>query len=246
MKKMKKMNVLSMIVMALMSISLNLSAAAKPDLVVTSIHRRYAQLSVNQYDTYKAYVRNQGTRTSPSTRMKFQVGGSVKYFTIPALAPGKFYWVSRSASFSRPGNFLITAVADVYNHVRETHERNNQKRILIRVFDYGKPDLFIRSLTPTGKAKVGQSVGFIVQVMNATGCGKSPATKVRIKIGGETYGREYYVPALAPGQGYNLGRYWTPGRAGFYRITAIADSNRNALEKNEGNNTKYITIRVYR
>ncbi|MBN2535347.1 MAG: hypothetical protein JXB88_20890 [Spirochaetales bacterium] len=217
--------------------------SGQPDFTVIISHT-YAELVIGQYETFKAFVINSGTAASATAVLKFQIGGSVTFHSIPVLQPGGHFSVCRTVHFDTAGTYLVTAIADVYNTVAESNETNNTKQITIPVKDYGKPDLYISTLTYAGTPKVGNFMNFIIQVKNNLFCGMSPATRVNVRIGGETFGQFYNIPALAPGQGYNLSRGWTPSVAGNFRITAVADADNDASEKSESNNTKYISVQV--
>jgi hypothetical protein len=98
------------------------------------------------------------------------------------------------------------------------------------------PDLVISIINfSPGAPTAGDEITFWIFVKNV-GDGAAPASKLNVRVGGETYGQTVDVPALAAGAQYKHTRLVTLNVAQNYRVTATADALDDVSESDEGNN----------
>lgn len=102
----------------------------------------------------------------------------------------------------------------------------------------GLPDLIVASLTHSpAKPKTTDRITFTAVVKNIGRERAGPST-LSFRIGGETKGKMYDVPALRPGETFTVKRQKTFSTAQNYRNTAIADVNNAVRESDENNNKR--------
>jgi len=98
------------------------------------------------------------------------------------------------------------------------------------------PDLVVESLTHApASPTTSQTITFTAVVRNAGSAWAGPST-FNLRVGGETFGQDVAVPALAPGASFMIQRQETLGVAQNYRNTATVDTGDNVAESDEGNN----------
>ena len=223
-----------------------ITVTEKPDLIVEQIAMTPSNPQVNQNITFKVIVKNTGKGKANSCLLRLKIGGETNgtQHNIPELSSNQTFTVSRSISLGVAQNYRTTAIVDVDNTVDESNENNNEKYIEFTVVPVEKPDLIVKSITmnPTSPL-VDQDITFTVVVKNI-GNGNSNSCKLAIKVGGETYGKYYVIPALATNQTFTVKRTEDLGVAQNYRTTAIVDIEKVVNESNEGNNEKYIQFTV--
>ena len=149
-------------------------------------------------------------------------------------------------TFSKAGNYRITATADVQNALSESNENNNRKTKDIRVKPGVKPDLVVSRInfSPASPWQ-NEQITIWVFVKNK-GQGKAAASGLRVQAGGESLSVApvAQVPALDPGREWRYERKVTFGKAGNYRITATADAQNALTETKENNNQSFKNIKV--
>jgi len=111
------------------------------------------------------------------------------------------------------------------------------------VYASWKPDLTIESIKPSIAHPVaGTHVAITVTVVNKFRSAKAPATKLLVKVGGETKPKIFNVPPLAPGKHYSVKRNVYAGRPINLLITARVDPHNTMSESDENNNEKHFTL----
>lgn len=103
---------------------------ARPDLIVAALTHSPAQPVIHQVITFTAVVMNVGAGVSPPSMLSFRVGGETppaQVFSVPALAPGARFAVTRRLPLDVAQNYRNTAIADYDNRVFEMDETNNQR-----------------------------------------------------------------------------------------------------------------------
>jgi subtilase family serine protease len=215
------------------------------DLVVANINFSPGSPRAGEEITFWVKVRNRGNAPAAASMLRFQVGGESNppESFVPALGPGEEFLHERRVSLNVAQNYRATATADGQSHVAESNEDNN-----VRARDFsvqpalapppapGQADLVIRLINMSpGAPKAGDEITFWVFVRN-DGDAQAGASKLRFRVGGETFPPEIPVPALDPGQEYRYERKVALGVAQNYRSTATADALDEVAESDEGNN----------
>jgi hypothetical protein len=99
-------------------------------------------------------------------------------------------------------------------------------------------DLIVESLThsPASPTTL-NTITFTAVVKNIGNATAGPST-LNFKIGGETFGQDFAIPGLTPGEIFTVQRQELLGVAQNYRNTVMADSNNEVIETMEDNNQK--------
>jgi len=106
------------------------------------------------------------------------------------------------------------------------------------------PDLAVTAITHKPSApRAGDRIGIKVHVKNKSQV-SSPPCKLRFKIGGESRGKIFNVPAMAPNKTRYYDRQFQPSRANSYSVKAFVDYNDQVEEITEKNNKRTIYIKV--
>jgi hypothetical protein len=101
----------------------------------------------------------------------------------------------------------------------------------------GEPDLIVSIINfSPGAPKAGDEITFWVFVKNV-GDGAAAASKLRFRVGGETYAPQYDIPALDPDAQHRITRKVTLSVAQNYQATSWADDEDDVAESDEANNT---------
>jgi subtilase family serine protease len=224
--------------------------SARPDLVVSKINYSPGSPKENEEITIWVFVKNIGQNRADLSGLRLQVGGESASIApvaqVPALNPGKEWRYERKVTFSRAGNYRITATADAQNALTESNENNNRMTKDIRVKPGAKPDLVVTKINfSPGSPWQNEQITIWVFVKNI-GQGKAAASGLRVQAGGESISVApvAQVPALDPGREWRYERKVTFGKAGAYLITATADAQNALNETKEGNNKKKRKINV--
>ncbi len=227
----------------LLSVSSTANAQG-PDLVISSFQRDHASVVVNQPLKITTWLRNIGNREASPTRLGIRVGGSstLRYSNVPSLQPGESsgpYTIS-GLTFSTPHTYTITAIADADKSLPELNETNNSRAMSgIKVTNAGRPNLYIGNITLSkSDPQIGDNVMVTVSVRNKLNSGVAPASKLAVKIGGETNPRIFNVASLAPGQMRSFKRSFKCTRNINLRISARADYQNLIAESRENDNLK--------
>jgi hypothetical protein len=97
------------------------------------------------------------------------------------------------------------------------------------------PDLVINSLTASTDHTLIYSLNIYCVVKNI-GSQKSDPTALSLKVGNETTAKTYSVPALSPGETFQVSRTEIYSSKGSAEVIATVDVNNNINELNENNN----------
>lgn len=173
------------------------------------------------------------------TKNDIYLGGVAYYLTDQyALEQDRAYYIPCTVP---EGIYYIGAVVDPENKLAEMRESNNRlvfpgQWLITASVD--KPDLVVESFLhlpyyPTTK----DQITFSALVRNV-GCGVANPSKLAIRVGGETVGQLYSIPALGADEGYIVHRQEILNVAQNYMNTAIADYSNDVDESDETNNRK--------
>jgi subtilase family serine protease len=162
-------------------------------------------------------------------------------YAIPALAPGATHQIQREVNLTTPGNYNVTATADLNDDVAEADETNNTGT---DSFQVKAPDLIINSLTHAPANPTNIDTITITAVVKNTGDTTASLSTLEIEIEGEITPPTYPIPALAPDETYEVQRESVLATPDSYQVTAYADVNGDVAESDETNNTATDTIDV--
>ena len=118
-----------------------------------------------------------------------------------------------------------------------------ERKPLGRVQPLKLSDLKVVRVNMTHNPTTARNTVFVASIYNA-GEGSAPASKAMIRVGGETHGKIYNIPALAPGKSYTIRRMEKLNRAQNYRTVIVADVEQQVRETNEHNNDAVLNFRV--
>jgi hypothetical protein len=181
----------------------------------------------------RIYLSNNETISTADTLVASGTGwadpGVFHTFTWPIVVP----------SSVPSGEYFLGVILDPENNIPELLEGNNSThlpgKIKVRV---PGPDLVVESLShapvyPTTK----DTITFTAVVKNI-GDEAADSSILELRVGGETFGQQFTVPALGPGQRFTVERRLVLGVAQNYRNTARADMKNNVVESDEANNLR--------
>ncbi len=229
----------------------------KPDLAIYSItpYTRYPE--VGKYDHVTVCVENKiGGAMAPATKLLFKIGGesNPRVFSIPALAPGQKYSVSRGVKMDRPIGIVITAKVDPDNKIKELREDNNEKKYHLTFVKKNLPDLTILSIkAPHTHRHLSQLFNIHVTVRNN---GRAPSGNYYLRLDrpcdvpplvacGVAPSKKVYLGSLAPGRTstytFSFRYRW---RLGDKVLKITVDPDNKIKESNEHNNIKTFVIHV--
>jgi len=227
------------------------AAAARPDLVVTSVTATPAGPAPGALVKFSATIKNRGGAATPSSsprRVAFAVDGVTKSWSRGAtgsIAAGASVTLTANGGptgtstwTSTSGPHTVNATVDDQKLVAESDETNNQRQIQLGVGTIPSlPDLVVTgvSWTPTSPGR-GARVRFMATVKNV-GTRSTPAGKVigvSFRPNGSTTGATYsdtHTTALPPGGtalliangGATGGQWTTPAGASSTTMVAIVD-----------------------
>jgi hypothetical protein len=111
---------------------------AKTDLIISNIEISPASPTVNELITFKVHVKNIGSATVSSSKLRFRVDGQNNtpinvIYTIPSLSSGQEYTQPRGDRLSVGQSYKLTATADYDDKVKESNENNNVRTRAFRV-----------------------------------------------------------------------------------------------------------------
>lgn len=194
--------------------------------------------SVGDAVTFSIEIRNNGSRDAGASLLAYSIegidGSRFGEVDIPPIAAGD----SAEATFgwkARAGHYNVTFEVDAENRVRERSERNNT--VLQGLIYYGTAlsDLEVVSIewTPENPEQ-GEDVAIAATVVNK-GEGRAPRSRIMLYVDDDGVGVKL-LPPIPPGETASANFKWT-ARAGYHKITAVADDSKNIAELNENNNT---------
>jgi len=217
--------------------SIEVTLPEVPDLAVISLTHDPADPTILDTITITAVVKNVGNAEATTSTLSIEVEGesTPALFEIPILPIGAEFEVEREVTIDTPGTYEVTAMADAPEEIIELDEENNVLTDEIEVKGIG-PDLIVESLThdpvdPT----TWDNITFTAVVKN-DGTTSAGASKLELRVGGETVAPTYDVPALDPGETFEVERTVNLPVAQGYTATATADIENVVEEYNEDNN----------
>ncbi|HEX2454801.1 MAG TPA: M36 family metallopeptidase [Vicinamibacterales bacterium] len=171
---------------------------------------------------------------------------------VPDLAVGATSTNTMSVTLPAdldPGLYTLFAKADGAGVLSESQEANNTRLSTIRI----GPDLLVTTLTAPATAGAGTSFS-VTDTTSNPGGGPATASTTRFYLslnylldGADTPLQSRAVPALGPSGASTMTTTLTiPAGTptGLYYIIANADDGGAVVETSEGNNIRYVTIRV--
>jgi subtilase family serine protease len=115
--------------------------------------------------------------------------------------------------------------------------------ISLNVLGANKPDLLIWEIKITHEKPTAGIIEICVHIKNI-GNIKSPASSMKLRVGGESSPPVYSVPSLIPNGYHIVKRNVTLSAGNGYIITAEVDPDHSITESNENNNIKQISFNV--
>jgi len=245
---------------AILSLTLVLMSAfqarALPDLIVEDIWSEPALLTAGQPFTFWARVRNVGLSNS-LVQCQIQLHGNgaeifvFPQLTIPPLAPGQAYTVSKSGIEPPMGSnvYIAAAIVDPWDVVTELSEGNNMRQETWPVQGSG-PDLIVTDLRTDPVSPISGEDFTCYAVIKNQGNESIPiftGFNAAFFVGGNNVGTSRYVTAFfsfAPGSTVTVSRTVQAPAAGAVTITVHTDWNNEIGETNETNNSRSEGITV--
>ncbi|MBN1900896.1 hypothetical protein JW926_06165 [Candidatus Sumerlaeota bacterium] len=220
--------------------SITVESAEGPDLIVTIDHDP-ADPTIDDTLNVTAAVENAGNDAAGTSTLEIDFGGlnGIETYEIPPLDPGEIYQIDSQFVNPLPGNYQVSATADLYDDVDESREYNNIDSDDIHV---SAPDLVVSSLdhTPANPDIVDEVT--ITAIVENIGDATASTSTLELDVNGDV--ETYEIPALAPAETYQVDRQIVLGAPGSYTVNATADLYNDVNESNETNNTAMDTIDV--
>jgi subtilase family serine protease len=203
-----------------------------PDLMVEDIVWSPESPSMQDTVSFNVTINNQGGgRADPCTVAFYINEYLIASDALSSMEAGDSVNMTFShAAVTNPSS--IKAVVDIYEHVTENDETNNEKTV---IFSTALPDLVIRDVTwsPTDAA-VGDNVTFTVTVENQ-GSGKAGESRIECHIG-ISYVEYLEVQEIAAGSQVTPSFVWA-AQSNPDKVRVVADYDSKLAESNENNNT---------
>lgn len=214
-----------------------------PDLVVSSLtHDPLNPFTIDTV-TITAVVENIGNAESTTSTLVIEVVGEATpaSFDVPPLEIGESVIVERPIDFASAGDYTIIATADAEDDNIELDEDNNTAMDAFEVKEPG-PDLIVETLTHDPTAPTTWDEITITAIVKNVGNAAAGASSLAIRAGGETIPATYPIPALDPGETFEVEREVNFPTPLTYQITATADVDEEVEESDEENN---VTIDIF-
>ncbi len=128
--------------------------------------------------------------------------------------------------------------------------QNSQRRVvaphkpLAEIKPIKPADLQVARIGVTQSLTTGKDTVFVAYIYNA-GVARAPASKAMIRVGGETSGKIFNIPALYGGKSYTIRRTAKLNVGPSYRTTIIADIDKQVKEGDEHNNEAILNFSVH-
>jgi subtilase family serine protease len=211
--------------------------SSAPDLTIQDITWSPSNPAIGDDITFTLTIKNQGNHKSDSCYITYYVDNSYRgNHYIDALEPGAittraFTWKMQAASH------IFKAIVDEADSVLESNKSNNEKIVVLPA-----PDLTIDSITcsPDNPSE-NTLVTFTINIRNL-GSGPSGSTLAACYIDGKilTFAD---IDGIGPGK-MATGTFTWIARSGEHVIKVVADESNNAIENDEYNNEKEVTISI--
>lgn len=210
-----------------------------PDLVIESITWSPENPSKSDNITFIVAVKNQGSGRADSCPIAYYINDSLfATDTVASIEAG----VSTNMTFNRfalEESSDVRVVVDLYNHITESNETNNERTV---IFSTLLPDLVIQDITwsPTDAA-VGDNVTFTVTIRNQ-GAGRAEESRLTLYIDGH-YTGYVILQELDAGAEATQTFDW-PAVSGSHDVKVVADSDSLLVESIDTNNENTKTISI--
>jgi subtilase family serine protease len=205
-----------------------------PDLIIQGITWTPENPSKTDEVTFTITVENQGIGRADSCFLGYYIDGeyhsaiSISSLEGETAVNATFEWTVLSEEHE------FKAVADLYNDVVESDEKNNETTVSFYTL---VPDLMVKDITWTPENPgIGDTITFTATIMNQ-GVGTAEATTMGYYLGGAFTGY-LNIPALAPGAQTTKTFEWT-GALDILscNVKVVADLDQMLLENDEINNS---------
>jgi|GEM_PF-1913312 len=211
-----------------------------PDLQVTILSHAPADPTNIDTITITAIVQNTGDAQATTSTLEIEVDGDAVTFEVPPLAPTATYQAQRQIVLGIPGNYGVTAIADLNDDVAESNENNNTNT---DNFDVAKaPDLEVTTLSHAPIDPLNIDDIIITAIVENAGDVAASSSTLEIDVQGDAL--TFAVPPLAPTGTHQVQRQLVLSIPGIYGVTAIADPGDDIAESDETNNSTTDTINV--
>gem|GEM_PF-997976 len=208
-----------------------------PDLVIKDITWSPENPSVKDPVTFTVTIKNQGSGRAEKSRLAFYIAGVYTgHQAIPEIDPG--VEVSRTFEWlAEPGSRAVKAVADLDNDNSESDETNNDKAV---TFITMIPDLVVKEVAwSPQEPSIGTMVAYTITIENQ-GSGGAVDFRIAYYFDGSLLSSKY-VGFLEAG-GTDNETFTVLAEASSHHIRAVADFTNMALESDEANNEKAVTL----
>lgn len=162
-------------------------------------------------------------------------------FVAPLRIPGNVVKldISPCMVFAVPINTDVVFDFDAEKQIIDNPGRGFMLKPVIEVFRIGPgADLIVESLTHSPETPTTtDTITFTAMVKNVGG-GWAGYSILNFRVGGETFGVNFTIPMLGPGESFTVERQEVLDVAQNYRNTVTADIGNNVCEGNEDNNVK--------
>ena len=224
-------------------------SSAKLDLAVTDIWIDNKTPNVGEVITGGFVVHNYSKTTLKNIDwVVYSNDDKVAEGKIPSMGANTSFTVTPQAEADKEGIFVVRAVVDPYNKIKEINENNNYKEIKLGIEEESlislpQVDLAVMSLR-LGKStlKAGETTKATARVKNL---GKDTAYAVAVSF--DVNGKTFFVNVideLKSGQAKNVSAPLIGLLGGSYTVSVRVDRRNLIKELNEDNNEKSVTLRV--
>ena len=127
--------------------------------------------------------------------------------------------------------------------------QDSQRRVIIphnpqaEIKPIKPADLQVVRIGVTQDLTAGNDTVFVAHIYNA-GVARAPASKAMIRVGGETHGKIFNIPALDGGNSYTIRRTEKLNIGPSYRTMVIVDIDKQVREGDEHNNEAILNFSV--
>lgn len=216
--------------------------SAKPDLLVTKINFSPGSPKVNDEITLWVFVKNKGQVRAEAFELRVKVGGESNppVVQVPGLNPEQEWRYTKTLSFGRTGNFIVTATVDPGNDLAESKEGNNVRKKTIMVRKGPKPDLVVTKINYSPASPRQHKQVTVWYFVKNIGPGKADKCYLNTTNSLNNYSiwHKKSVPALDPGREWRYEGKFTSNQAGTYYLRAVIDRGNKIDETREDNNIK--------
>ena len=229
-----------------LSETVNVQAAAIPDLIVEDLWTVPASPTQGQSAQWFARVRNIGTATATSgAKIGLYTDNTlIGDLTAGTIAVNGTFQGSIAWTPSSSGTISFRAEADRTGLIGESNEANNSRIESVSVQEPPQADLVVEDVWISPSApSAGQSVTWFARIRNQGNATAPSGSRTGLYINNVFRG-DLLPGSLAPNATHQGSINWTPATDGSYTFRAEADRLNAVTESNEANNQRSETFAV--